>query len=138
MNQYMISIIGEKVDYELFRSEISHAFHNLGPEKFRNNIISNKYIESLWKTEQFTEALYLLSAVDYLSDQLNIPFYTGYNDYRLMKLTNMRFPREVLLMDAITKSDHMKKQAIEDCKNHPCGKYFFQHNIIERSIDDAV
>lgn len=138
MKKYINSILNQKIDYEIFRSEISHIYKRFGTLNFIDEAIENQCVELLWNAKQYLEAFYILSAVDYLCSSNNISLYNGYKNYRNEKLNTLRFPREVMMMDMITKTDDMKNKAIKDCKDHPCGKFFYAHNIIERSFNDAI
>lgn len=118
-----------RVKFETFKSNVCHLVKDKGDFDFLLDIINSNEIRKLYNQNWIKEALYLLSMVDYLSRINDIPLCSDYNDIRCIKMSNPIYPRDVLLMDEIQKTDENKKHAWDNAIPE-----FLEHNIVEGDI----
>jgi hypothetical protein len=126
------------LEYDVFRSEICHMYHNDGDYTFIKKVMKTDLVGTLWKKQQRAKALYVLSMIDYISWKHDVPYFEGYANIRAYKLDNPLYPTEVIMLDKIEHSDINRKQAVELCKQDECGSFFYRHNIIEGSIENVI
>jgi hypothetical protein len=126
------------MEYDVFRSEICHMYHNEGDYNFIKKVMKSDLVGTLWKKQQKARSLYVLSMIDYISWKNDVPFFEGYAKIRAYKLDNPLYPPEVIMLDKIEHSDKNRRQAVEYCKQDECGVFFYRHNIIEGSIENVI
>ena len=119
-----------KTDEDVFRSMVSHNLVQLGDLNFIEKTIESNEIIKLYKNHLFFEALYLLSALDYVSNKNNIPLVKEYDYIRKLKLDSISYPKSI-------------KYLIQD--EHKLNKEFTNsipefkvHNIAERELYNAI
>lgn len=138
MDSQIDKLYDKKFYFDIFRSEVCHMYKSKGDKSFIEEVLLAHAVENLWEMKQYAKAFYLIAIIDYLSDKYNIPYFEDYNYYRTQSLKNTLFPREIVLLDKINANNNEKIRAIEKCKKHPIGKYFYRYNIIEGDITDVV
>ena len=119
--------------FDLFKSNICHEVKELGDLNFIVKTIEGNYIDVYLEKKWYPESLYLLSMLDYLSNENNIPIYTKYNDLRNKKLPEPIFPSSILVKAAVMNDDSIKEEAIKNSIPE-----FIQHNIVESNIRDVA
>lgn len=127
-------LISNKLSYDTFRSEVGHMYHFDGDYLFISKVMKTNLVMVLWNNKEYAKALYMLAMIDYVSWKNEVPLFQDYAQIRECKLENTLFPAEVVMMDKIENSHKNREIALEACKNDECGRFFFRHNIIERSI----
>lgn len=132
----MRRILNDTLSYDEFRSELCHMYKTDGNIIFLTKVLKSDMVNKLWKKKKYAYALYILSMVDYISWKNKVPFYNGFNELRSYKLKNTLYPAEVIILDKIDNSNRNKRNAYEECKNSECGKFFIEHNIVEKSIEN--
>ena len=135
MDMRMYRLLEEDMDYDLFRSEISHKYRYDGDYNFIKELIEYNLIGVYWERKWYDKALYIVAMMDCITDEMGLPRYKDYDFYRQQKLSEPKFPKDVILTDTIVKGHKM--QVMEECRNNNISKYFLKYNIIERSFKDV-
>lgn len=129
---YLTSLIDDD-DFENFKSNTCHFLKNMGDKDFLFHVLSEQWIPIFFEIGMPEKAFYILALIDYLAAEHGLPPFADYDEYRTKKLAVTLFPRDILLMDMLSKEDE-KQKAIEKAKNSSIGKYFLRFNIIEDDI----
>ena len=119
----------EKVDFELFKSEICHRVKREGDIDFIINVLKNEEIAEYFERKWHLECLYLLAMVDYLCRENNMPLIPLFDELRQGKFREIIYPAGVLLYCGITKDENYK----EECLRYAIPE-FLRHNIVEAEI----
>lgn len=119
--------------FDLFKSSICHKVKDLGDLDFIKITITSNRIDIYFEKGWYPESLYLLSMLDYLSRENDIPLYTKYNDLRHKKLDEPIFPSSILVKAAVMNDDSIKDEAIKNSIPE-----FIRHNIVECEIRDVA
>ena len=122
-----------RLSFEVYKSEICHQLKTAGDLDFVAEVLTNKSIFHLFQKQWYPEAFYLLAMVDYLSRLNGLPLCSDYHDLRCKKLASPIYPAGVLIEDALSRTDHAKKEAIA----HSIPE-FSHFNIIEVEVRDIV
>lgn len=133
LNDLIESVFIYRMPFQEFRSEMCHKLKRQGDENFIKEILESNIIKKYYDKKWYEEALYLLSMIDYLSNDNNIPLVKDYDKYRHMKLNKTIYPRDIELISKIKKDNNIKKSA-----NKNAIKEFKDHNIIEVNIRDVI
>ena len=127
-------LINDNLSYDTFRAEACHMYHFDGDYLFISKVMKTNLVMILWDNKEYVKALYMLAMIDYISWKNEVPLFQDYISIRSYKLEKPLFPSEVIMLDKIENSNKNKEIALETCKKDECGRFFFRHNIIERSI----
>lgn len=119
--------------FDLFKSSICHKVKDLGDLDFIEMTITSNRIDIYFDKGWYPESLYLLSMLDYLSRENDIPLYTKYNNLRHKKLDEPIFPTSILVKAAVMNDDSIKEEAIKNSIPE-----FIQHNIVESEIRNVA
>lgn len=119
--------------FEEFKSEVCHEVKRQSDLEFIKKTIVSKQIEKLFQQEWFPEAFYTLAMVDYLSRINNLPLVEEYEPYRKQKLASPIYPKDVLLMAALTDDQSYLTKCYEDSIPE-----FRRFNILESDIRSVV
>ncbi len=119
--------------FDLFKSSICHKVKDLGDLDFIEMTITSNRIDIYFDKGWYPESLYLLSMLDYLSRENDIPLYTKYNNLRHKKLDEPIFPASILVKAAIMNDDSIKEEAIKNSIPE-----FIRHNIVESEIRNVA
>ena len=119
----------ERMDFEIFKSNICHDVKRKGDLFFIKNILNSEYIIELFKRKWYPECLYVLAMVDYLSKKNDIPLCNIYDELRNSKLEELIYPRGVMLMSYLEKSNKPKKQMLKEAIPE-----FLKYGIVEAEI----
>lgn len=131
-------LLSGNLSYDVFRSEICHMYHFDGDYEFIKKVMRSNLVMVLWNNHEYAKSLYSLAMIDYISWKNGVPLYEGYAEMRACKSEKILYPGGIVLLDKIEHSHRNRDEAIEVCSHDQCGKFFFRHNIIERSIEDVV
>lgn len=123
----------ERVDFELFKSNICHRLKEMGDEDFIIDLLESDSITDYYQREWYKEAFYLLAMLDYVSRENDLPLCSKYDDYRSEKLSETVFPRSILMLSTVSNSDAAKKTAVR--RSIP---EFIRHNIVESEVRNVV
>jgi transcriptional regulator with XRE-family HTH domain len=116
-------------DFEIFKSNLRHQLHDSDDRTFMERVQKEDLIRTCFEREWIEEALYSLALFDYLCRVNNLPYEAKYDEYRAMKLDEIVYPADVIMMSMIEKNDHYKKQSFENSLPE-----FKRFNIVENEI----
>lgn len=119
----------KRTDFEIFKSNVCHLVKDKGDIDFLLDIINSDEIRVLYNKKWIKECVYLLSMVDYLSRINDIPLCSDYSDIRNIKMSEPIYPKSVLIMDEILKTDEHKENSLKNAIPE-----FLKHNIVEGDI----
>ena len=131
LNYDDLSLFSYNEDFDLFKSDTLQRLKKEGEEAFVKRVINTHLIDEHYKYENYLEAFYLLSLVDYLCSKNKKPLFKQYDEIRDYKLTYICVPKSIYLLlmtKRITVSQIYKE----------CIKEFLSHNIVEAEIDDVA
>ena len=126
-----MSLFAFDTSFDIFKSNICHELKNLGDMDFIRRYLSNNEIAELYNAKKYKESLYLLSLIDYLSKENNIPLVSEYDEIRNKKLNKIYVSKSLyfLLRNRIVKVSDVFKECLID---------FLKHNIVEAGIRNVV
>ena len=73
-------LLGGKLSYDVFRSEICHMYHFDGDYEFISKVMRVNLVMVLWNNHEYDKALYTLAMIDYISWKNGVMLYEGYFD----------------------------------------------------------
>lgn len=121
-------------DFESFKSTILHNLNAMKSDiEFLNDLYKNNDIEFLYKKHYPLESFYLLALADYLSRINNLPINKDYDELRMHKLDEMKYPLDCVLFDKINNTDAKCKNSLR--KSIP---EFLSYNIVEVNVRNVV
>ena len=71
-------LLGGKLSYDVFRSEICHMYHFDGDYEFISKVMRVNLVMVLWNNHEYDKALYTLAMIDYISWKNGVMLYEGY------------------------------------------------------------
>lgn len=131
-------VLQKRMSTDLFKSEICHMLKRLGDYEFICEIIKDNWVEYFFNKEWYFEALYILAMVDYLTYIYKAPIYEPLNKYRQYKLSEPVFPTSMIMFDKMNGDDKEKQNALKECSEDECGRFFLKYNIVEKDIRDVA
>lgn len=129
----IMSLHKELSEYDVFRGNIAYMIKSQGDLNFIADVLKNKRIDSYYKHQNFTKALYLLATVDYLSRENNIPLCTAYDNLRKIKFPSPVIPLSLQILSSLPSG----KNSLEEARQNAIPE-FLRHNIIEGNIRDVA
>lgn len=75
----------QRIEFELFKSNVCHKLKKLGDTEFIIRTLESNEIRMFYQKKWYPECLYMLAMLDYISRVNNIPICSEYNDIRKMK-----------------------------------------------------
>ena len=126
-----LSLFTYSEDFDLFKSSTLQRLKSEGEEKFLKRVVDTQLIDEYYSYENYLEAFYLLSLVDYLYSKNKKPLLKQYDVIRSLKLTYIYVPKSIylLLMSKRITVTQIYKESIKE---------FLSHNIVEAHIDDVI
>ena len=126
-----LSLFTYSEDFDLFKSSTLQRLKSEGEEKFLKRVVDTQLIDEYYRYENYLEAFYLLSLVDYLYSKNKKPLLKQYDVIRSLKLTYIYVPKSIylLLMSKRITVTQIYKESIKE---------FLSHNIVEAHIDDVI
>ena len=97
-------LLGGKLSYDVFRSEICHMYHFDGDYEFISKVMRVNLVMVLWNNHEYDKALYTLAMIDYISWKNGVTLYEGYAKIRACKLEKILYPEGIILLDKIEHS----------------------------------
>lgn len=119
--------------FETFKSNTCHYVKDMGDVDFMINVLKIDEIRTLYNKHWYSEALYLLGMLDYLSRVNGVPVCTRYDDIRCCKFKKPIYPVDVLITSEVMRSDEPKKKAEKESIPE-----FGRFNIIENEVRNVV
>jgi len=119
----------ERIDFDLFKSNVCHRVKYEGDLVFIKNIKKNNKIEYYFDKKWYLESLYLLAMIDYLSRENNLKLCKKYDYLRNIKFENPVFPTGIKIKASLFKNKKIKEKSLEECIPE-----FLRHNIVEAEI----
>lgn len=119
--------------FELYKSNVCHRLKNLGDIEFLIETLESDEVRIFYQREWYSESLYLLAMVDYISRINNVPLCNKYNDLRMAKLSEPIYPLSVVAAAAVTNDKNIKKLAWEEAIPE-----FARFNIVESDVRNVI
>ena len=126
-----LSLFTYSEDFDLFKSDTLQRLKNEGEAAFLKRVVDTQLIDEYYRYENYLEAFYLLSLVDYLYSKNKKPLLKQYDVIRSLKLTYIYVPKSIYLLlksKRITVTQIYKESI----------KEFLSHNIVEAHINDVI
>lgn len=123
----------KRPDFDLFKSNVCHELKRDGDIKYIMETLKSKRIITYYQRKWYPESLYLLSLIDYLSKQHDLPLCREYDELRKQALAKPVYPASVIAECAASKNDDAKEKAKEKAIPE-----FLEHNIIESDIRNVI
>ena len=122
-----------RIDFELFKSEVCHRLKELGDTEFIISILESNAIRKYYDKHWYPEALYLLAMLDYVSRVNAVILCADYDDLRTKKLQETIYPSSIIAQVLVTGDETIKNKAIAESISE-----FIRFNIVEKDIRDVV
>lgn len=90
-------------------------------------------IRKLYEQKRYSEALYLLAMVDYLSRENDLPLCSEYRDIRAKKLSRIIYPESILAYAIATGDESVKAKSYHDAIPE-----FKRFNIVENEVRNVL
>ena len=119
--------------FETFKSSVCHRVKEMGDAAFMIHLLESDEIRTLYTKGSYTEAMYLLAMLDYLSRVNHIPLCTRYEDIRSRRLSKPLFSSGVLVTGIVLQSDEPMRRAEREAIPE-----FRRFNIMESGVRDVV
>ena len=126
-----MSLFSFDASFDLFKSNVCHELKNLGDIEFIKKYLTNNEIVALYNKKDYKESLYLLSLVDYLSKENNLPLVSEFDEIRNKKLNRIYVSKSLyyLLKTRVVKVSEVFKECLTE---------FLKHNIVEADIRNVI
>lgn len=122
-----------RIDFELFKSNVCHRLKEKGDIDFIIDLLEKDEITEYYKRKWYSECLYLLAMLDYISRVNNVPICNRYEELRHLKLKDPLFPASILILANVNNDNTIKKKALA----HSIPE-FMRFNIVENDIRNAI
>ncbi len=123
----------ERPDFELFKSDVCHKLKDKGDTDFLIDLLESDIMVEYYEKKWYPEALYLLAMLDYVSKENDIPICSKFDEMRKCRLSKPVYPASVIAMNAASKNDTAKKEALKYAIPE-----FLRFNIVESEVRDVV
>ena len=133
MEELLEPYLSERIDFELFKSNVGHRLKELGDRDFILELLKKDDISKFYEKKWYPESLYLLAMLDYLSRMNDLPLCTNYEEFRGHKLEEILYPSSVLVMDLVGDSHQARDDAVAESIPE-----FLRHNIVEAEVRNVV
>ena len=125
-----LSLVAYDDSFDLFKSNVSHELVELSDINFLKKHLSNNTVFRYFKNNKLVEAVYLLSTIDYICTNHNLPLAKEYDEVRKLKMKKLYVSKSVYYL---LKS---KKEKISDLYKESIPS-FLEHNILEANLYDS-
>jgi len=123
----------ERIDPELFRSNVQHRLKSLGSRSFIKQTLIEDTIAIYHEKNWMFEALYILASLDYLCRLEGLPKASKYTPLRSLHLDEIYYPSSLILMSKMSQDGSILlshfSQSIPEFK---------QFNIVESDLVSVV
>ena len=113
----------------MLKSNVCHLVKDKGDTEFIIETLSKDEIRELYNRKWYRETFYLLEMLDYLSRENDVELCTRYNDIRSQKLSEIIYPKGVMLSDIAMKTDKNRKECMKNAIPE-----FLRFNIVESEV----
>lgn len=122
-----------RIDFELFKSNVCHRLKEKGDIDFIIDLLEKDEITEYYKRKWYSECLYLIAMLDYISRVNNVPICNRYEELRHLKLKEPLFTAGILTLAKVNNDNTIKKKALA----HSIPE-FMRFNIVENDIRNAI
>lgn len=133
MEELLSDQMENRMDFELFKSQVCHQFKELGDINFMINLLEGNDIRKFYDKKWYRESFYLLAMLDLLSKENGLSLCREYDDLRYLKLESLLFPKGVLIMCKVMNDESYKTEALNAALEE-----FLRYNIVEGDIRNVV
>lgn len=133
MEELVFPYLGERIDFELFKSNVCHRLKRLGDLNFIVETLKEDSISFYYQVEWYAESFYLLAMLDYISRLNQVPLCNKYDELRACKLKSTIYPKSILTLAIMTENDDIKRKAYDEGIEE-----FKRFNIIENEVRNVV
>ena len=133
MEKILEPYVIERIDFDLFKSNVCHRLKSLGDIEFLKETIMSEEILVYYRREWWRECLYLLAMVDYISRLNGISLVEDYNNIRKMKLEKVVYPKSLIIKSSICKDPTILDKAIKESIPE-----FIKFNIVEADVRNVI
>lgn len=120
-------------NFELYKSNVCHQVKEKGDIQFIIDTLENDEVRRLYDKEWYSESLYLLAMLDYISRENDVPICAEYNDIRKCRLQETVYPASVLTAFVVSKNESIKEDAYRESIPE-----FRRFNIVESEVRDVI
>ena len=125
--------MGYRPGFEAFKSNVCHMVHDMGELNFIAQTLESNRISELWEKRWYAESLYLLSMVDYLCRENDLPVCAEYAEMRRARLSETLYPASILTLCAAMKIDMPKTESLNEAIPE-----FLRFNIVENEVRQDI
>lgn len=122
-----------RIDFELFKSNVCHRLKEKGDIDFIIDLLEKDEITEYYKRKWYSECLYLLAMLDYISRVNNVPICNRYEELRHLKLKDPLFPASILILANVNNDNTIKEEALAYSIPE-----FMRFNIVENDIRNVI
>lgn len=126
-----LSLFAYRDDFDLFKSNTLQHLKRVGDKAFIKEIVDSRIIDAYCQNQNYLEALYLLSLIDYLYAKRGISLLKQYDELREFKLNKLYVSKSIYLLLA---TKHINLTSI----SKECVKEFLAHNIVEADLNGVI
>ena len=124
--------IEERLDFEVFKSNMCHFAKKLGQYEFVKELLMTNQVGKYWSKKWYPEAFYTLAMLDYISMINDIPLCKDYEHIRKHSLEETIYPKGIELISELDPSSNIKEECLKQAIPE-----FLKYNIVESEIDDV-
>ena len=129
----MEDLLADSMEYrqsfETYKSNICHQVKDMGDIDFIISTLESDKIRKLYQKKWYSESLYLLAMVDYLSRENDLPICDEYSDIRASQLRKPIYPQGIITLSVLSNSEQPKIDSFSDSIPE-----FRRFNIIENEV----
>ncbi len=122
-----------RTDLETFKSNMKHQIHETDDLTFIETTVSKDLIMTYFERKWYSEALYTLAMLDYLSRLNSIPLYTKYNSLRKIKLKRILYPASLIVATSFKQNKKLVNQFYQNSIAE-----FKRFNIVENEVRNVI
>ena len=123
----------KRCSFELYKSNVCHQVKESGDIDFIIETLERDDIRKYYQRKWYSECLYLLAMLDYLSNLNHVALCNKYDDLRKCKLKEIIYPSSIRMVAEMTNDDAVKAQAIRESLPE-----FMRFNIVESEVRNIV
>ena len=133
MEELLEPYLHKRSSFENFKSAVCHRLKLSGDIPFIAETLQSNEIRVYFDRKWYSESLYLLAMLDYVSRENNVPLCSDYNDLRSMKLQKTLYPAGIKAQSIAFHSNLPLEQAIHDSIPE-----FIRFNIVENEVRNVA
>ncbi|MCI8850984.1 MAG: helix-turn-helix transcriptional regulator [Erysipelotrichaceae bacterium] len=133
VEQLLAPCFEQRMDFELFKSNVCHRLKELGDIEFIANQLKQDEISDYYNKKWYPESLYLLGLLDYVSRINEVPLCSQYDEIRKTKLKSVLFPAGILTLAEVSGNDEILQDSLKEAIPE-----LLRFNIVESEIRNVV